>query len=201
MELLLDPNVAYLVLLGGILLMLLAVVSPGTGVLEVGALFGLALAGYAVYNLNFNAWALLVIGLSIVPFLFAVRRAGREFLLGISLVGMVTGSVFLFTGEGGRPAVNPVLATVASLLLTGFLWIAVRKTIQASLERPTHDLGALIGQPGEARTEVHDEGSVQVNGELWSARSDHPIPAGSHIRVVGREGFMLLVEKEKNPKV
>ena len=201
MELLLDPNVAYLVLLGGMLLMLLAIVSPGTGVLEVGALFGLALAGYAVYNLNFNAWALLIILLSIVPFLFAVRRAGREFLLGVSLVGMVTGSVFLFTGEGGRPAVNPVLATVASLLLTGFLWIAVRKTIQASLERPSHDLGVLIGQPGEARTQVHDEGSVQVNGELWSARSDHLIPAGSHIRVVGREGFVLVVEKEKNPKI
>src|SRR5512143_393928 len=115
MEFLLDPNVAYLVLLGGVLLMLLAIVSPGTGLLEIGALFGLALAGYAVYNLSFNLWALVVILLSIVPFLFAIRKPKREFLLGISLIGLVIGSVFLFSTESGRPAVNPILATVASL--------------------------------------------------------------------------------------
>jgi membrane-bound ClpP family serine protease len=59
----------------------------------------------------------------------------------------------------------------------------------------------LVGQPGEARTEVYNDGSVQVSGELWSARSDHPIPAGSHVRVVGREGFVLVVEKEKSQKI
>jgi membrane-bound serine protease (ClpP class) len=136
-----------------------------------------------------------------VPFLFAVRKARREMLLGISLVGLVIGSVFLFAREDGRPAVNLGLATVASLLLTGFLWIAVRKSIQAALAQPSHDLGGLIGQPGEARTEVFNDGSVQVSGELWSARSDHAIQAGSHIRVVGREGFVLVVEKEKSQKV
>jgi membrane-bound serine protease (ClpP class) len=200
MDLLLDPNVAYLVLMAGILLSLLAMVTPGTGLFEVGALFGLALAGYSVYNLNINTWALFVILLSVVPFLLAVRTPNRQFLLGLSLLGLVVGSVFLFARENGLPAVNPLLAVVTSALMTGFIWIAVRKAIQASLERPTHDLGTLIGQFGEARTEVRGEGSVQVNGELWSARSDHPIPAGTHIRVVGREGFILLVEKEKGQR-
>jgi membrane-bound serine protease (ClpP class) len=201
MEFLLDPNVAYLFLLGGILLMLLAIVTPGTGLLEIGSLFGLAMAGYAVYNLNFNFWALILIILSVVPFLFAVRRPRREILLGVSLAGLVIGSVFLFAREDGRPAVNLALAIVASLLLTGFLWIAVRKSIQAALAQPSHDLRALVGQPGEARTEVYNDGSVQVSGELWSARSEHPIPAGSHVRVVGREGFVLVVEKEKSQKI
>ena len=35
----------------------------------------------------------------------------------------------------------------------------------------TVDLSALVGQMGEAKTRVHKEGSVQVDGELWSARS------------------------------
>ena len=61
MDFLLDPNVAYLVLLVGILLSMLAIVTPGTGLLEVGAFFGLVLAGYAIYNLNINFWALIVI--------------------------------------------------------------------------------------------------------------------------------------------
>jgi len=200
MDFLLDPNVAYLVLLAGILLSLLAIVTPGTGLLELGAFFALALAGYAIYNLNINFWALVVILISVVPFLLAVRTPKREYLLGISLLGLVIGSVFMFAGENGLPAVNLVLALVTSLLMTRFLWIAVRKSVQAAMKPPTHDLEALIGQPGETRTEVRDEGSVQVGGELWSARSEHAIPAGSHVRVVSRDGFVLVVEKEKPQK-
>ena len=37
MQFMLDPNVAYLILLAGVVLGLLAVVTPGTGLLEVGA--------------------------------------------------------------------------------------------------------------------------------------------------------------------
>jgi membrane-bound ClpP family serine protease len=54
----------------------------------------------------------------------------------------------------------------------------------------------LIGKIGEARTKVEEEGSVQVDGELWSARSEKTIPAGSSIRVLRREGFVLIVEKK-----
>jgi membrane-bound ClpP family serine protease len=50
MDFLLDPNVAYLFLLAGVLLGLMAVVTPGTGIFELGAFFCLVLAGYAVYN-------------------------------------------------------------------------------------------------------------------------------------------------------
>jgi membrane-bound serine protease (ClpP class) len=197
MDILLDPNLAYLVLIAGILLSLLAMVTPGTGLFEVGAFFALALAGYSVYNLNINLWALIIILLSVVPFLFAVRTPKREWLLGLALLGLVVGSVFMFARENGSPAVNPGLAAVTSLLMTAFIWVAVQKSIQAALKQPTHDLAVLVGQVGEARTDVRDEGSVQVSGELWSARSEHPIPAGSHIRVVGRDGFVLVVEKEK----
>ena len=62
--------------------------------------------------------------------------------------------------------------------------------------RPTHDLDGLVGQIGESRTAVHEDGSVQVAGELWSARSAEQIAAGSHVRVVRREGFILVVEKD-----
>jgi membrane-bound serine protease (ClpP class) len=58
-----------------------------------------------------------------------------------------------------------------------------------------HDLDGLVGQVGEARTNVNDEGSVQVAGELWSAKSDKAISAGSPIRVIRRDGFVLIVEK------
>jgi len=200
MDFLLDPNVAYLFLLVGVLLGLMAIVSPGTGILEVGTFFCLALAGYAVYNLSINLWALIVLVLSIFPFLYAIQKPKREWFLALSILGLVVGSVFLFATEGWQPAVNPMFAAVSSILYAGFLWIVIQKTLQASHARPSHDLSTLVGQIGEAKTRIHSEGSVQVAGELWSARSEKSIPNGSPVKVVGREGFVLVVEKSTDSK-
>jgi membrane-bound ClpP family serine protease len=60
--------------------------------------------------------------------------------------------------------------------------------------KPHHDLTELIGEEGEARTDILDEGSVQIGSELWSARSSSKIYAGSKVKVVKRDGFILDVE-------
>jgi membrane-bound ClpP family serine protease len=196
MDFLLEPNVAYLILLGGFLLVFMAIVTPGTGLLEVGAVFCFAVVGYEVYNLSFNWWALVILVLSIVPFIYAIQKPKRELYLVFSILLLVAGSVFLFAVNGWKPAVNPFVALIASVLLSMFLWITVRKTMQAAAARPVHDLGTLVGSIGLARSVIHEEGSAYVSGELWSARSDQDIPAGSSIRVVRREGFILVVEKD-----
>ncbi len=196
MDLLLDPNVAYLMLVFGFLLGILAVLTPGTGLLELGSLFAFVLAGWAIYNLPVNLWALIVLLLGVFPFLIAVRRSRQLIYLGIAIAALVVGSLFLFRGEGLRPAVNPALATITSLLAGGFMWFAASRTLDAIRVRPAHDLGSLIGKTGEARTEVFEEGSVQVAGELWTAFSAEPISPGTPIKVVGREGFLLQVEAE-----
>jgi len=195
LETLLNPNFAYLFLVAGFFLTILAMLAPGTGFLEISALFSFIFAGWAVYNLQINYWALVILLLGVLPFLYAVRRSGQYIYLGLAILALVIGSAFLFRGEAWwQPAVNPALASVVSILTGGFMWIIVRKTIEASLSRPSHDLEALLGLIGEAKTEIHEEGSLQVAGELWSATSQAPIPAGERARVVGREGLMLHVE-------
>lgn len=195
MDFLLDPNIAYLILLGGVLLAMMSLASPGTGLFEIGAFFCIALAGYAIYNLSFNWWALLLMGLSIVPFVYAIQKPKREIYLALSILLLIVGSVFMFPRTADQAIVNPFVAIIASGLVAGFLWVAVRKSVEATSAKPAHDLAALVGQIGEARTKINEEGSVLVAGEMWSARSDEPIPAGSSIRVLRREGFILIVEK------
>ena len=195
MDFLLDPNTAYLFLLGGIVLAMMALVTPGTGIFEIGAFFCMALAGYAIYNLSFNWWALLLVGLSLVPFVYAIQKPKREPYLALSLLLLVIGSVFMFPRTEEQAFVNPLVAIVGSGLVVSFMWVAVQKSLAAARTRPTHSLDGLVGQIGEAKTRVDEEGSVQVDGELWSARSEKSIPAGSMIRVIRREGFVLIVEK------
>jgi membrane-bound serine protease (ClpP class) len=197
MNFLLDPNVAYLLLLGGVFMAMLALATPGTGFFEVGALFCIVLAGYAVTQLSFNWWALVLLVLSIAPFIYSIQKPKRELYLGISIAILVIGSVFLFPSESGGPAVNLFVAFAASGLVAGFLWVAVGKSVQAAYARPSHDLDGLVGQIGEAKTKILEEGSVQVAGELWTARSEQPIKSGSAVRVVRREGFVLIVEKRE----
>lgn len=193
MNFLLDPNFAYVMLVGGFLLAALALFSPGTGLLELGALFMLALAGYGVANLPINLWALVVLVVGVIPFMLALRRSHHWVWLVASLAALIVGSIFLFSAEGGSPAVNPWLAGLVSVLVVPFIWMVGRKSIEA-LGRPTQNLSDLIGMIGEARTDILTEGSVYVNGEDWTARSKTLIPAGSKVRVLRREGLILEVE-------
>lgn len=199
MDFLLNPNVAYVILLAGVVLAFFSASTPGTGVGEVAALFCFVLAGYAAYNLSIHWWALVLLGLSVPPFVFAVRNPSRWlFYLGLCILFLVLGSVFLFAPEDSLISVNPLLALFASVVLSVVMWVVLRQFIDVVSRRPSHDVDALIGEIGVAASKVLKEGSVQVNGELWSARSDVSIPSGSAVRVVAREGFILVVEKAES---
>src|SRR5512146_431296 len=178
MEFLLDPNIAYFVLVLAILFVLIALAVPGTGIPEVLALFSMLLAGYAVYHLSVNWWALGLLLLSLAPFYFSIRGPRRELWLVLSIVGFTAGSLFFFPAKTGLVSVHPVLAAVTSVLFAALLWISARKVAQVFERRPTLELTSLIGECGETRTDVKADGSVQVASELWSARSDKLIPAG-----------------------
>lgn len=182
-------------LVGSVLLASLALVNPGTGILELLALVGLILAGVEMYFNEINPWALVLLIFGVFPFMLAVRKSQKMRYLGVAIASFVIGSAFLFKGEGMQPAVNPFLALIVSVLAGGFMWVVVSKSVEASLAPLAQDLSRLIGDFGEAKTDVYKDGSVQVDGELWSARSHELIAMGSQIRVVSRDGFILEVEQ------
>jgi membrane-bound serine protease (ClpP class) len=198
MEIFLNPNLVYVLLVLGFVLLFTALATPGTGFVELAALFVLLLAGWGVvYNQALvNWWALPILLGAVILFVFSVRKPRQFIFLALSLVALVFGSAYLFRGQAWwQPAVNPFLALGVSLLAGGYMWLVMRKALEALARRPTHNLDNLINQVGEAKTAIDAEGTVQVGGQLWSARSTAPIPAGVPVRVVAREGFILVVEQ------
>ena len=197
MELLQNPTITYLLLASGLILAVLALAAPGTGILELFAIVMIMAAGAAilVYDLAINGWALLVLLIGVVLFVISIAKPRQLAVLGASIAAIVLGSAFLFHGdEWWLPGVNPYVALVVSVLSAGFFWFIANKAIEARSARPRHDLQAVIGAIGEAKTSIHQEGSVLAAGELWSARSETPIAAGTRVRVVERDGFTLQVE-------
>lgn len=191
-----DPNLGITLLVGGLVLALAALFLPGTGLIEIGALAALVLAGVVLMNLPFNAWALVLMAAAVVPLVLAVRGKRSLLPLAAAWVLLLAGSLFLFRPGGGREAVSPLVAVLVSLSATGFTWLVARKGTQTLGLRKMHDLETLVGMIGTARTDLRPEGSVYVGGEAWSARAaGGSIEAGSAVRVIRRDGLVLDVEK------
>jgi|WetSurSiteA1Bulk_404760.scaffolds.fasta_scaffold20330_3 membrane-bound serine protease (ClpP class) len=198
MDFLIDPNIAYLALVIGFALAIMAMTAPGTGILEVLAFALLIFAGFEIANQPFNLWALILLVVGVVPFIYAVRKSGKWYYLLAATLAFIIGSVFLFSSDvWWQPVVNPILATIVSILIVGFFWIVVRKGMEALRRQPsnTKDLTKLTGV---ARTEIHHEGSVYVGGEEWSAHSKKPIAANTQVKVISKQGFILEVEEIKD---
>lgn len=160
------------------------------------------LGGLVLINLpdQANWWAVALLVVGVVPFLLAVRRSRKLIYLMVAIAAFIIGSAFLFQGDDWwKPGIDPLLAVIVSLAAGGYVWIATTKVLEADRVVPRHDLSLLVGADGEAKTQIDDEGTVQVMGELWSARSQEPIPEGAQIKVVGRDGFILDVTRAEKP--
>jgi membrane-bound serine protease (ClpP class) len=196
-NILLIPDVSYLFIVGGFLLAVLALFAPGTGVIEIGAILAILLGGYGIITLPIHLWALIILLIGVIPFVFAVRKSGQIGYLIVSIVALVIGSSYIYSSTSWYlPGVNPLLASIISVLAGGFMWVVGRKSLEALAIKPRNKLEELVGATGEAQTEINQvDGSVYVAGENWSARSQQPIPTNARVRVVKREGFVLDVEE------
>lgn len=188
------PQVLYIILVAGIWLAALALVSPGTGALEVLSFIALVLVGVGTIWVPFNGWALLVIAIGIACFVMSLRRKNEEAWLIAAVLGFVIGSVFLFRGSARGAAVSPILAVPVSLMTIGYFWVAIRQVLIAHHAAPAMDLSGLVGAVGEARTDLDPQGTIYVDGELWTAEAQSPVHAGEAVRIVDREKLILFVE-------
>jgi len=194
MNFLLDPNISYLILVGGFVMAVLAMFAPGTGLLEVGATLAIVIAGFSLANLPFNWWALAILVVGVFPFLIALRRSQNLLYLVISIIAMIIGSIFMFRSENGQMAVNPILAVIVSILVAGLMWLIATRGMEALKMKPYSRTGKLVNQVGKARSDIFHSGTVYIQSEEWSARSSVPISTGTLVKIIKQDGVVLEVE-------
>jgi membrane-bound serine protease (ClpP class) len=71
-----------------------------------------------------------------------------------------------------------------------FLW---NRTVRG--RRPAVGAETLIGLEAEVLSACRPDGQVRLNGEIWDARCTGGAAEGETVRVVGRRGLTLLVER------
>jgi membrane-bound serine protease (ClpP class) len=204
MAFLINPNIAYLLVVTGIMLLLWTFNNPKSNWPKLLMVVCFMAAAYEFVFLKENPWAFLVVALSPLPFSYAIRqKLPRSSLYLITVAMLSFGSVSLFVDENNSPVIDYGLAGIVSVFCASFILIGVERLRSAGSAILSNDLDSVVGLIGETRSEIesHSAGSVLIEGELWQARSKKPIPAGSTVRVVRQDGFVLTVkETEKFTK-
>ncbi len=194
-----DPNVAYVLMMLGMIGLLAELYNPGAIFPGVIGAISLILAFFAFQSLPINYAGLLLILLGI-GLLVAEIKIVSHGILGIGgVVAMGLGSLMLFEAPelGFRISWWVLIATVGTT--AGLFLFVVTAGVQALGRRPLLGSSGLIGQTGKARGPLAPEGQISVQGEIWRAIAEgEPVDDGALVRVVGIDGLTLKVIKAGN---
>jgi membrane-bound serine protease (ClpP class) len=194
LRLLSDPNVGFVLMTIAIYGIIFELSNPGLifpGVIGVFALL-LALASFAIIEVN--AAGVIFIVFAIALFIADIKVPSHGILTAGGITSFVLGSLLLTSNQAPFLRVSIALIIGVAVMTAAFFLFAVGAGVRAQGRRVETGREALVGAIGVVRRELAPEGTVFVQGELWSAASSSGmIPAGARVRVVAINGLHLKV--------
>lgn len=189
------PNVAYLLMMAGILGLYMEFSNPGSlfpGIAGGIALL-LALASFQVLPINYAGLLLIALGLCLLVAEAFLPSFG---LLGISgVVSLGLGSLLLFDVEGSDLSVDPSIILAAVGTLSACVLVVTVLVVKSQRRKATLGFEGLVGEFGEVRERLDLKGKVFVHGEVWNAEGSERLQPGDRIEVVGHDGMTLKVKR------
>ncbi len=190
-----NPDVAYVLMLLGMLGLFFELSNPGAILPGVIGGISLLLSFFAFQTLPVNYTGIALIVLGIILFIAEIKVVSYGMLAVGGMVSMVLGSLMLFPSPEPylRLSWSVIIATV--LTTTIFFAVVVAKVVKAHREKPVTGVEGMVGEEGVADTDLLPEGKVLLRGEYWNAESAEPIVKGEKVQVVEVKGLHLKVQK------
>jgi len=194
---LLNPNVAYLLMMLGIVGIYLELQNPGGILPGVVGVIALLLALYVFQILPFNyvgiAFIILAIGLFVAEALtvtFGLLTTG-------GVVSMLAGSFLLTSGNPSLFTISweVIIPTVAVMSL--IIIFVLFKAVQAVVSKPVSGRDGMVGEHGIVAEKAVSGSSnfyINIHGELWAATGEELKP-GMEVVVESVEGNKLRIKK------
>jgi len=193
-----DPNIAYLLMMAGLLGLYIEFTSPGVvfpGVAGAICLL-LALTALHVLPLNTSGLALILLGVGLLVAEAFVPAFG---LLGMGgVVAFVIGSLFLFDTAGTGVALDRGLVVGVGGTVAVIMLVLATLIVRAQRARVAYGPEAMVGQVGIAKNRLAGEGTVLVRGEYWTADSEEEVEAGERVQVTAVDGLRLHVRRVRS---
>ena len=190
-----DPNIAYILLMAGFLGLYMEFAHPGVifpGVAGAICLL-LAFASLQLLPINYAGLGLIILGIGL---LVGEAFAPSFGVLGVGgIISLALGSFFLFDTEGSDMIVDRSIIFTAVATLGSFVLVVSYLVFRSQQSKPTLGIAGLIGEIGEVRGKLSPSGKIFVHGEYWNAQADSEIDVGEKVEVVGHEGMSLKVRR------
>ena len=193
LKLVTNPNVAFILMLIGVYGLILEFFNPGAVAPGLIGAISLLVALYALafVPINYAGAALVIVGIGLM---IAEVHIGAFGALGVGgIAAFVIGALMMFPARTPGFALSGTLVIGAALASAALIVLVVGALLHSRKQPVVTGHEALIGAQGEAVFWEGAEGRVRVKGEIWRAKADAPLKAGTPIRVVRRDGLMLVV--------
>jgi len=197
LNLLSDPNIAYILLMLGMYGLLFELYSPGAIFPGVIGVIALILAFYSMQTLPINYAGLALIIFGIILFLLEIKIVSHGLLAIGGTVSLLLGSLMLIRPDSSWNFINLSLTIIiSSVAVTAFFFLFVIGVgIRAQRAKPVTGVEGMIGSIGETLEMIDPFGRVHVHGETWNAESvSGKINQGEKIRVVNMKNLKLYIE-------
>lgn len=191
-----NPNLAYILLMLGLLGLYFEFSNPGAilpGVLG-GISLLLAIFAFQILPINYVGLLLILLGIGLLILEVKVHSYGVLTVGGI--VAMIIGSMMLVNSPLPelRPSIQIIIPVTISLSLI-FLFL-IFLVVKAHLRKAITGREGLIGETGTAQTDLNLSGKVFVHGEIWNAEANEFIPKGTKVQVIEvLNGLKIRVKK------
>lgn len=188
------PNIAYLLLLLGILGIYFELSHPGAIFPGVLGAISLLLAFFALSVLPVNYVGVLLILLAIGFFIAEVKVTSYGLLTVAGLVCFILGSAMLIDAPLPSLRVGWGVILPTALVVAAVVIFLLSRVLSAHRVKPVTGIEGMLGEQGTAISDLAPHGKVFVHGEYWDAIASQPIPKGTGVRVVAVKGSTLEVE-------
>jgi len=187
-----SPQVAYLLLAVGMVLLLFELFTGGVGIAGMTGAVSLCLSAYGFAVLPTRPAALVLMGLAAFGFGVDIQTGVPRVWTAVATAAFLAGSLSLYDGIS-LSWLTLVVGVAGTLLMTVN---AIPAVVRSRYSTPTIGREWMVGETAEVVRDVDPDGQVRVQGALWRARTNRatPLAAGTTARVAGLSGVVLEVE-------
>ena len=191
-----SPEVAYLFFVIGLGILVFELFVAGIGIAGVIGAVCLVLGSYGLAILPTNWWAIGLLLLAMFFLAVDIQTNVPRFYTIAGLVAFVLGTWFLYTDGVSMSWVTAAAGIIGALL---YAYTGMPSMVRTRFSTPTIGRKWMIGEMGEAVTDVSPEGTVRIGDATWRAITNRatPVHAGDTIRVIGLDRLILEIEPEE----
>ncbi|MCX6150048.1 MAG: nodulation protein NfeD [Ignavibacteriales bacterium] len=198
LDLLSDPNIAYILFMIGFYGILFELYNPGAIFPGVVGVIALILAFYSLHTLPVNYAGLALIIFAIILFVLEIKIVSHGLLSVGGTISLILGSIMLINSDSFFETTKISWEVIFFVVLFTVLFFsfAIGMGIKAQKRKPVTGVEGIIGEIGETLTDLTPQGKIRVHGEIWSAESiEGNLGKGEKVVVAEIFGLKLRIRK------